>query len=234
LSAQVAPDKHLPLLHRAPLLQSASVAQLVLHWPALMSHEKAPQSIGIAVGQCPFPSQVAAAVTWLPLQLAARQDVADPTNPSQLVAVMPSHSADEHGSEALPPEHAARAPCGAPTTGVHVPSVPFASHAAHWPVQALLQQTPSAQIAEVHSFPALHEAPFAPFFTHVEALQYASFVHSASVAHAEGQDPAAHAKSPQETPLGFESQRPTPLQMRPFAELLVASQVLVPHETPAA
>ncbi len=46
---------------------------------------------------------------------------------------------------------AARAPCGAPTTSVHVPTEPSASQAWHCPPHAALQQTPSAQTPEWHS-----------------------------------------------------------------------------------
>ena len=51
--------------------------------------------------------------------------------------------------QALPSlAHAGRLPRGAPVTAVHVPGV--RSHASHWPVQALLQHTPSAQAPLVH------------------------------------------------------------------------------------
>jgi hypothetical protein len=54
--------------------------------------------------------------------------------------------------QALPSvAHAARPPCGAPATGMHVPTDPSASHAWHWPPHAALQQTPSAQRPEWHS-----------------------------------------------------------------------------------
>jgi hypothetical protein len=66
-----------------------------------------------------------------PLQVAFRQLVAEPTNPSQLVGVIPSQSAAVQGSDALPAGHAGRVPWGAPTMGVQVPSVPVASQAAH-------------------------------------------------------------------------------------------------------
>jgi hypothetical protein len=53
--------------------------------------------------------------------------------------MIPSHFAPAQTSTS-PLGHAGRAPCGSPTIDVHVPSVPTASHAAHCPWQAMLQQ----------------------------------------------------------------------------------------------
>jgi hypothetical protein len=58
---------------------------------------------------------------------------------------------------------AARAPRGAPGTGVQVPTDPATSQASHCPVQAALQQTPSAQKPLAHCVPAAQAAPSAPF-----------------------------------------------------------------------
>jgi hypothetical protein len=43
------------------------------------------------------------------------------------------------------PAHAVRAPCGAPAIGAHVPGLAVESQASHWPVQVVLQHTPSTQ-----------------------------------------------------------------------------------------
>jgi len=77
----------------------------------------------------------------------------------------------------LPPQElpsvaqAARAPCGAPLTAVQVPTLPATSQAWHWLPQALLQQTPSTQLAFVHWLLALQVAPLACFGAQAPALQ---------------------------------------------------------------
>jgi hypothetical protein len=57
--SHVAPDAHLPLVHRPPVAQSVSVAHVVLHCPVAVSHWNVPQLMGLPAGQCPFPSQLA-------------------------------------------------------------------------------------------------------------------------------------------------------------------------------
>ena len=62
---------------------------------------------------------------------------------------------------------AARVPCGAPlVTVVHVPELPGMSQAWHWPPQAWLQQTPSAQLPLTHWLEAPQARPSAFFDTH--------------------------------------------------------------------
>jgi hypothetical protein len=73
------------------------------------------------------------------VQIALRHGVSEPTFAAHVTDVIPSHCAAVHTSP-VAAAHAVRAPCGAPTIGVHVPSVPFASHAAHCPRHAMLQQ----------------------------------------------------------------------------------------------
>jgi hypothetical protein len=62
--------------------------------------------------------------------------------------------------------HCARAPIGAPVTGMQVPGFAAWLHAWHCPVQAPLQHTPSAQKPDTHAFPALQAVPFASLGTH--------------------------------------------------------------------
>ena len=64
------------------------------------------------------------------------------------------------------PGHGVRAPTGAPVTGEHVPAWPARLQASHWPEQALLQQTPSAQNPDEHWLLAAQEAPGPPFAAH--------------------------------------------------------------------
>jgi hypothetical protein len=56
---------------------------------------------------------------------------------------------------------AVRRPCGAPTTGEHVPCAPTTLHAWHSPPQAALQQNPSTQMLLTHSDCRVQEAPLA-------------------------------------------------------------------------
>jgi hypothetical protein len=66
---------------------------------------------------------------------------------------------------------------GAPTTAVQVPTSPPTSQASHWPLQALLQHTPSTQKPEPHSAALLQVSPgvFTP--TH------APLTHTSPLAH---------------------------------------------------
>jgi hypothetical protein len=91
-------------------------------------------------GQLPLPSHDAASVSKPSSQLASWQATIAPANWLQSLRSMPSHCFAEHGCSEVPLEHGGRGACGAPTTAVHVPSVPAASHASHWPVQGELQQ----------------------------------------------------------------------------------------------
>jgi hypothetical protein len=130
-STHFAAETHLPLLHRPPCVQSASTLHAVLHVPIASSHTYAPQSVGVAAGQLPLPSQLAAAIAPAAPQLALRHDTSLPTNPLQLARVWPSHVCVSHGCDASPTGHTSRPPWGAPVTGAHVPSAPFTSHASH-------------------------------------------------------------------------------------------------------
>ena len=100
----------------------------------------------------PAPSQKAIPVSTPPVHEAAAQLVDVPLIEAHLVRSAPSQAA----WQAPDPEQAVRAPCTAPATATHVPTLPPTSHASHWPVQALSQQTPSTQLPEPHSAPDVH------------------------------------------------------------------------------
>ena len=144
--------------------------------------------------QLPFPPHTPTSIPIPSVQLAAPHAVIAPAYPSQVVAVMPSHSAAAHGLSALPVAHAGREPTGWPTTGVHVPAVSITLHASHCPLQSELQQTPSTQTLLVHSSTLVHAVPFAALGTHDPCLQYAVGMQSPSVVQFVGHDPFAHAK----------------------------------------
>ena len=57
-------------------------------------------------------------------------------------------------------------------TKVQVPTVPARLQASHAPPQAVLQQTPSTQLPEVHSLAAAQAVPLAFFATQAPAEQY--------------------------------------------------------------
>jgi hypothetical protein len=110
----------------------------------------------------PAPSHTEVCVSTnvppLEVQLLAPQLFAAPGEWHASVSV-PSHTGP-HSEPAPAPEHAERAPCGAPVTGVQVPTLPVTSHAAHCELQPLLQHTPSTQKLEAHSVEMVHAAPF--------------------------------------------------------------------------
>lgn len=58
------------------------------------------------------------------------------------------------------PLHATRAPWGEPVTALQVPTEPVTSHAWHWPLQPVSQQSPSTQKPEPHSAAEAHATPF--------------------------------------------------------------------------
>jgi hypothetical protein len=131
-----------------PPAQSVSLAHVVLH--AAAPHAYAPHGTVGGTLQFPVASHAPASVAIPLVQAAAPHGVAEPTKLWQLVGVMPSQIAVAHTLPASPPWQAARALCGVPTIGVHVPTVPAPSHASHWPVHGALQHTPSTQAPSVH------------------------------------------------------------------------------------
>jgi len=156
---------HAPALQKSPAMQSASLAHVTRH--ALEPQTKGEHDVVTGAGQDPAPLQPAAATARPEVHDAERQLV-------ELVAYV--HAVRSVPSQ-LPPHtepslaHAVRGEMGAPDTAVHVPTVPVRLHASHCPPQAELQHTPSAQLADEHSFAAVHVAPFAFFAVHVPALQ---------------------------------------------------------------
>jgi hypothetical protein len=71
-----------------------------------------------------------------------------------------------------------------PLIVVQVPGFPLSEHAWHWPVQALLQHTPSTQKPLRHWVLPLHVWPVALFGAHAPALQYwVAGLHCASLVH---------------------------------------------------
>jgi hypothetical protein len=149
-----------PAEHQLPGLQSVSALQL----PA---HDVGPQVNGVQScvwtgGHAPAPLQPAASVAVLPVHEAARQEVELPGYVHDAVCVpsqLPPHAVPSVAQ-------AVRVPCGAPVVAEHVPTLPVLSHAWHWPLQAVSQQTPSTHSPEAHWFAPPHALPFGCFATH--------------------------------------------------------------------
>ena len=162
---------HLAVLHAYPEMQSSSVAQAVLHALPSGAQAKPSQLAVIASGHFPLPSQLDGVVNDPSLHVGARHIVSEPANAAQLAVVLPSHAPAAQGFDGSG-VHAARVPCGFPFTGMHLPGRPLVesgmSHASHWPLHAVSQQTPSAQCPVPHSPSDAHALP--EFFWHVPSL----------------------------------------------------------------
>ena len=68
-----------------------------------------------------------------------------------------------------------------------MPTLPLASHAWHWPLQARLQQTPSMQFPVPHWFDAAQRPPLAFFWTQAPAEQKSPAMQSVSAEQIERQ-----------------------------------------------
>src|SRR5207302_1103008 len=118
-------------------------------------------------GQLPAPLHRAEAVATPLTQLAVRQ----------LVALLGKVQAVVSVPLQLPPHtepslvQAERPPTGAPVTAEQVPTLLARLQAAHWPVHAALQHTPSAQKPDWQAFAVEQALPRATFTRHRPALQ---------------------------------------------------------------
>jgi len=122
-------------------MQSSSALQVVLQ--AVGPQAYGSHVVATGAGQEPAPSQLAATVATPAAQLAPRHCA---VGYAQAAAFVPLHDPPQKPL----PEHAVRTPCGAPLTVTHWPTLPATSQAWHCPLQAWLQQTPSAQLPLVH------------------------------------------------------------------------------------
>jgi hypothetical protein len=165
---QVAPMGLSPQLmfrHCAGETQSVLTEQVVLQAVAL--HVNGAQLALTTVRQVPAPSHVRAGVSVEPVQLAAAHWVPAATCrhlpvPSQLPSLAQTFVVVAHWLAGV-----GAAPAG---TGAQVPVEPVRLHATQVPVQAVSQQTPLAQLPDVHSEPAPQVVPL-DFFWQVLAMQ---------------------------------------------------------------
>jgi len=133
-----------PPVHWALAAQLAAVVHELVQ--AVAPQMNGAQLAAVAVGQAPAPLQVAAAVAIPPEQLAARQLVvvgarAQVPLPLQ-VPVLPQGGAATQRESAAPAVVLAQVPLAAPVLALE--------QAVQAPVQAVLQQNPSTQEAELH------------------------------------------------------------------------------------
>jgi hypothetical protein len=165
---QVRPGPHAPVFEQSvpfpgsgtqtevaqayPAAQSALVVQAVLQ--VLPPQPKPPHALGVSP-HAPAPSQVPAWVSTPAVHAAAPHGVPEARGWQALLSV-PSH-ASPHA--VVGDAHGVREPCGAPTTGRHLPTLPPTSHAAQASVHALSQQTPSTQKPVAHSLAEVQPTP---------------------------------------------------------------------------
>jgi hypothetical protein len=109
-----------------PVAQSAAVVHEVAHTAPL--HAYAPHIVGVAAGQAPMPSQVAA-VTAAPIAQPAMRHAVVVSGYVHAIGLVPLQ-VPVHASPA-PPVQAVRVPCGAPVFAWHRPSAPETSQASH-------------------------------------------------------------------------------------------------------
>jgi hypothetical protein len=168
---------------------------------------------GAGAAQLPRPSQKLLVMSVLPVQVGAAHTVEVPGSAAQLPRVVPSQVA----WHAPVPLQLARGATGwvPEGTGVHVPLWPVSVQASHAPVQALSQQTPSAQWPEPHS----------PSVEHVVASGFEQVPRPSALQ----ASPAAQLELTQQTPstqLPLEHCVPTE-QAVPFAPLVTQVELTV-------
>jgi hypothetical protein len=158
------PQRLVVLRHVRPPVQLESVVHVVRHDGLVALHMNGLHIEGEAAAQVPRPSQLAARVSVLPLQLAWRQPVAVDQG-RQAPAPLQVPSLAQFPLAGLV---AMQRPRGSPppeTTGEQVPTLPETLQLRHRPappaasVHAESQQTPSVQKLEAHWLPAVHPAP---------------------------------------------------------------------------
>ena len=149
----------LPATQKLPLpVQSASDEQVVLHCP-VVPHTYGAHDWLAGAAHVPRPSQRPANVSVLVLQPALWQ-ATPATYFSQ--APVPSHTPSV---PQLVAPWSAQSLCGSvPTSaGMQVPTLPTEEQVTHVPVQALLQQTPSAQKLDAQSVAVWQACPICAF-----------------------------------------------------------------------
>lgn len=215
------------VLHQADAAQSPSPAQLDAQLvPAAQPYGA--HETGALATHCPIPlheDAVAAPAEQLVAHgvfAAQREQLPAPSH-----APLRPQDAGDSGAHS--------APGSVPTaTGSQAPSAPApfsaAVHATHVPVQAVSQQTPSAQLPLWHSLAAPHASPSARFARQAPAAQKFPLKQSVSAPHGLVQALPTHRYGAQSTPPASSVQVPSPLHTRPFTAL--PTQLVAPHAVP--
>jgi hypothetical protein len=155
--AQVAPMGTFPQLPFMQVLgarQSASVVQVVLHWPEAPQVNGAQDWLCAAI-QTPCPSQRCAEVSVDPVQPAGWQ-----MTPAEYFSQTPVPSQTPSVPHATTPWSSQLWRGSVPTSaGMHVPKLSGLAQVRQIPSQASLQQTPSAQNPEAHWLPVEQADP---------------------------------------------------------------------------
>jgi hypothetical protein len=171
---------HMPSRQKLPIAHSTSVSQLVRH--AVDEQAKRPQSRERAGEQAPRPSQVAAWVS-VPFMHEGMPHWTWSLGNAQVRRLEPSHAP----AQVPVPVQARRLPRGVPRTGEQVPRASGLSQASHWPVQAVLQHTPSTQLPEAHSAAVVQARPGGMRAAQRPSRQKKPVLQSASVRHIDRQ-----------------------------------------------
>ena len=163
-------------------MQSVSMAQLFLHVVGLAQMNPL-HDWGVAAGQVPMPSQLAAGVRVEPVQLTGLHCDVGYTH---MEVVTPSQVPPQPES-GLVFLQAWRDPVGAPVTGEHMPGDAARLHAWHWPPHAPSQQFPSTQKFDAHW--SFEEQASPRFFLarQVPVLQKSPVMQSVSAPHVKRQ-----------------------------------------------
>ncbi len=149
----------LPFTQKLPVVQSASAEQVVLHWPEAEEADVAQVNGAhdwlIGAPQFPAPSQRPANVSVDPVQPAMAQ-----ATPATYFSQAPAPSQKPSFPQVEAPSSVQSFRGSVPTSaGMQVPTLPDELQVSQVPVQAVLQQTPSAQKVEAQSAPVLHACP---------------------------------------------------------------------------
>jgi hypothetical protein len=200
---------------------SAFEAQAVLHPLPSARQTKGSHELLEPAAQFPAPSQVPASVRVEPVQEGARHWV-----PAANLRQAPAPSQKPSFPQLAAPAfwQVAVGSVAPFATGVQVPAEPARAHERQTPVQAVLQQTPWAQMVDPHSAPSAQVAP-SGFSPQEPALQTAGDAQSASAVQVFLQTAVPQVKGKHDDDAGV-TQAPAPSQADPGVKVVLpAGQV---------
>jgi hypothetical protein len=218
--------------HRLGDTQSAVVPQLRKQSLVAGLHRKAPQEdIVPPLLQVPLPSQVLAAVT---VDVPVGQEAATHCVPAGYFWQAPAPSHFPLLPQLAAPVSTQRASAVLADTGLHIPTIPGSAHETQAPLQALLQQTPWAQVSPVWHSPLLEQLPPGGFKPQEPLVQTWPVEQSASAVQVALQAATPHLKGTHDVAAGV-TQVPAPSQTaRPVKVVVLGGQVGSLHDVPLA